>query len=327
MMKLLWITDPWSTLDHPKDTTLRLIEESLRLGVPSYWCDVKSIRWDVSQVKLDAFEVTDVQPSRDAHAFKMRPFRKNSPEAAPTDFTRLIYRTDPPVDLAFIHPVQLLDIALCDSKRSELVNPAQALLMANEKLEPTLLGPQFMPPSLASCRWEDLVRFGKKEGRTVLKPLHLAQSLGIELLNWRSKRDVVEAQVKLEKATQNFTHPVLLQRYLEGILEGEKRLWYLNGKLLAVVKKNPKRGEFKIDMDLGGFLSPTTLDRKDQYAAHAIAKRLKARKIRLAAVDLIEGLATDFNLTSPGLIAPMEPVLNENLAKPIIKSLCKKFSD
>ena len=52
-------------------------------------------------------------------------------------------------------------------------------------------------------------------------------------------------------------------------------------------------------------------------------RHLVARGIRLAAVDLIEGLVTDFNFTSPGLIPQMEGVLDENLARPIIKALLK----
>src|SRR4051812_28326143 len=51
----LWITDPWDTLDHAKDTTLRLAQEALFLGLKSHWCDVRSIRWDQDRVLLDAY--------------------------------------------------------------------------------------------------------------------------------------------------------------------------------------------------------------------------------------------------------------------------------
>ena len=34
--QLLWMTDPWETLDHPRDTSLRLVEEYLRMGVDAW---------------------------------------------------------------------------------------------------------------------------------------------------------------------------------------------------------------------------------------------------------------------------------------------------
>src|SRR5262245_9548732 len=36
---LLWITSTWSSLDHPRDTTLRLMEEALAQRWANYWCD------------------------------------------------------------------------------------------------------------------------------------------------------------------------------------------------------------------------------------------------------------------------------------------------
>ena len=34
---ILWVTDPWNTLEHAQDTTLRLAQEASNLGVSSYW--------------------------------------------------------------------------------------------------------------------------------------------------------------------------------------------------------------------------------------------------------------------------------------------------
>jgi glutathione synthase/RimK-type ligase-like ATP-grasp enzyme len=115
----------------------------------------------------------------------------------------------------------------------------------------------------------------------------------------------------------------MLQRFLAGIRNGEQRLWFLDGKLLAAACKRPKAGEFKIDMDRGGTVATTKLSAREKKAALKIGKHLRARGIRLAAVDLIEGYVTDFNFTSPGLLVQMEALLGENLAKPVIRALLK----
>jgi glutathione synthase len=155
--------------------------------------------------------------------------------------------------------------------------------------------------------------------------LHQAQSKGIELLDWQSEGGVTLARKALETATENFERPVVLQRYLAGIAKGEQRLWFVDGELLACVRKLPMPKDFRVDMDRGSRLAPTELTTPERKAATRIARHLKTHRIRLAAVDLIEGYVTDFNFTSPGLIPQMEGVLGENLARPIIKALMKKL--
>lgn len=302
----LWITDPWETLDHTKDTSLRLAEEAIAQGIPCFWCDVQSIRWQNRMVLVDACEMKT--------ATQLGP-----PVASPVNqFTSLQYRTDPPVDLAYQHPLHLLRLGL-DSE-TELVNPIEPLLVANEKLEAAFLE-DFFPPTCVSSRWKNLAEFGAQEGKVVLKPLHLAQSIGIELLDWS---DEATAKKKIEDATDGFKRPVLLQKYLAGIKNGETRLWFLDGKLLASAKKLPLENDFRVNIDRGSRLTPHRPTLTEMKASAEIGQRLRALKVRLAAVDLIEDFITDFNLTSPGLIRQMEEVTGKNLAKIIIKALAKR---
>lgn len=316
----LWITDPWTTLDHAQDTSLRFIQEAQRMEVQQYWCDVKTIHLDTHQVQFTAQEIlgnlTDLREKGDLSSLKL-----GTPETkSPKDFASIHYRTDPPVDLAYLHTLHLLHLGLRGVKTCQVVNSLEVLLSLNEKMEAAAL-PTLMPPSLVGSPWELLQAFGKKQGRTVLKPLHEAQSHGVELLDWRTTEGILDAKIKLKLITQQFQTPVILQAYLEGISEGETRLWFIDGKLLAYVKKLPIRGDFRVDIDRGSQLTQTTLSKADRKSALMISKHLKNRKIRLAAVDLIDGYITDFNFTSPGLIPLMEATLSENLAKPIVRAL------
>ncbi len=314
--QVLWITDPWETLDHRRDTTLRLMQEAQISGLTQWWCNVRSIRLDGSKVVLDAKKVIEIASERAPESFRFGPLRV----MAPHSFTSIHYRTDPPIDLAYLHPLQLLHLALEGRSATELVNPAPVLFGLNEKFEASLLG-KMMPPSIVSSQWEHLLKFGKKEGRTVLKPLHEAQSHGIHLLDWGTPAGVRQAEAKIRSISHDFSAPVLLQRYLEDILDGETRLWFLDGSLLATVKKLPLPGDFRVDIDQGSLLAPTTLTQKQSRLATKIAQHLKNREIRLAAVDLIGDWITDFNLTSPGLITLMEKTLQCNLAREIIQKL------
>jgi glutathione synthase len=320
----LWITDPWETLDHARDTTLRLAQEALSFGIENHWCDVRSIRWENGQVLLDARAIESMGDDRSETSIELSsPFT-----ASPLDFQSLQYRTDPPVDLAYQHPLQLLHLALQAepraTRRPELVNPISALLLANEKLEAGLLK-GLLPPTAVSSQWEPLERFGAAEKKTVLKPLHLAQSKGVELLDWTTPKGRAHARRLIEDATGKFERPVLLQRYLPGISKGETRLWLLDGKLLACARKLPLKNDFRVNIDQGSRLAPHSISAHERKASALIGKRLQALGVRLAAVDLIDGYATDFNVTSPGLITQMEQVLKKNLARPIVHALACRF--
>ena len=299
--RILWITDPWETLDHSNDTTLRLAHEALKLGAKSYWCDTKSLRLVGPKIAVDAGLLGE----------SGTPFLSKS---LADDFDQIHYRTDPPVDLHYLHPLHFLSFT-----RSEIVNPVSILLGANEKLEANAL-PRLMPRTLAASRWKDLRDFGRKLGKAVLKPLNQAQSKGVTLVHFNNE---TEAQDLLSAATQGFQLPVILQEYLPGITEGEKRLWFIDGSLLAYAKKLPMQGDFRVNLDQGSKVVSCELNRGEKAAAQQIGRHLRKRKIRLAAVDLIEGKITDFNFTSPGMIVQMEKISGENLAAKILKRLLK----
>ncbi len=312
----LWITDPWETLDLTHDTTLRLAQEAFEMGIQQSWCNVKSIGLHDSQVYLNASAFISLP--KDRIQLRLAPSQTRSPQ----EFSHILYRTDPPVDLDYLHPLQLLALSLRDVKKCETINPLSVLLSANEKIQAARLK-DFMPPSQVSSQWECLLKFGQKERKTVLKPLHETQSHGVELLVWKNKEDLEENQKKLRKATLNFTRPVVLQKYLEGITEGEVRLWFLDGKLLGSAKKLPLTGDFRVNIDGGSRLAAYSLNHQERLKITPISRHLRKEGIRLAAIDLIEGWITDFNFTSPGLLTQMEALLKKNLAGPIISALAK----
>jgi glutathione synthase len=317
----LFITDPWPTLDHPRDTTLRLIAEALQLGVTCAWTDTKSVRWQHDAALVDAFHVRSIGPDRAAAAIDLVPLGPRRP----SDFQQVHYRTDPPVDLAYLQPLQLIDLdlerAATDGRRSELVNPAAVLTTRCEKL--LACNPTLAPPTVAAGVWDVLAAFGEAEGRVVAKPLHQCQSKDVALLDFETTVGRERARAVLGRLTEGFTRPAMLQRYLPGVLEGETRLWLADGRLVACVRKRAAAGTYKIDMDKGGTLARHELTLAEERQVPAITRVLARHGVRLAAVDLIDGLVTDCNFTSPGLLPLMEEVLGENLAGPVIETLLR----
>jgi glutathione synthase/RimK-type ligase-like ATP-grasp enzyme len=92
-------------------------------------------------------------------------------------------------------------------------------------------------------------------------------------------------------------------------------------KLLASVRKRAAGNSYKIDMDEGGTSTPHELDDAERQQVPRVAALLRRHRFRLAAVDLIDGLVTDCNFTSPGLLPLMEKLLGVNLARPVVERL------
>jgi glutathione synthase len=228
------------------------------------------------------------------------------------------------VDLAYLQPLQLVDLDLerrreTDGPGAELVNPAAVLFGRGGKL--LACTPQLSPPTVAATGWDLLSSFGRAERRVIAKPLHQAQSKGVALLDFDGEDACARSRVALHALTDGFTRPALLQRYLPGVLGGETRLWLVDGELIACVRKRAAAGSYKIDMDKGGTLAPHTLDALERERAPLVCALLRRHGIRLAAVDLIDGLVTDCNFTSPGLLPLMEQLLETNLARVVVERL------
>lgn len=328
---ILWITDPWGTLDHAQDTTLRLLHACVQQGIRTAWADVSTLRLESGEVWIDGQESSEIVSALRTLSMGNGSIQKEVrlPKAKAFqihDFDSIQYRTDPPLDLHYFHPLQLLALAHSQKPSLELVNPLPVLFARNEKLEPAMLPPQFAPKTLVSAEPARLLRFLKAARSVVLKPLHEAQSKGIEKLLWDShttEREIKQISDKLKAITQSGNQPVLLQKYLKKIESGEIRLWFLDGELLAFARKLPLEGDFRVNLDRGSQVVTTILDRPTQAAAKALSKRLKELQIRLAAIDVIGGKVTDFNFTSPGLIVTMEKVLGRDLATPIVTALAR----
>ncbi|HET6437948.1 MAG TPA: hypothetical protein VFG59_07800 [Anaeromyxobacter sp.] len=314
-MKSLWVTDAWETLDHPRDTTLRLIQEAISAGEDARWCDAGGLRFESGQVLARCRRVLAASPGREAPAWTLDP----TSDLPLSSFDLVLYRVDPPVDRRYLEHLQLL--ACCAGRGGpELVNPAEALIRCSDKIGPFRLA-RLLPPTIVSSSWECLRAFGRAEGRTVLKPLGGAQSRGVQLLDWSTPDGLERARRAVELLSGGLQQPVLLQRFLPEIHDGEKRLWFVDGQLLAHVKKRPVQGTFLIDMDKGSSCLACDLTLAEQRLAVAVGEAFRAEGVRLAAVDTIAGQVTDWNLTSPGMLPTMERVLGRNLAGAVIRSL------
>lgn len=314
-LKLLWLTDPWETLDYTNDTTLRLVEEAQLRGHTNYWSESRSVFIKDRLTHAHAKKVTKITSPRAAKNIQMAKVE----ELNLTQVDFVLYRTDPPLGLSYWLPLQLLYLGSQTQKKfPKIINPLALLFFQNEKTMPLFLE-NLYAKTFVSSDHAKLLDFIRRQGRAIVKPLYSAQSKGVTAFNITDNDDkIIKA---IQSLTQNQTIPICAQEFLPGALQGEIRLWFVKGQLIANVLKKPKAGESIINMDQGGTLATIKLNSVQKSIAGKIGTLLKKQGILWAAVDMIDDKITDLNFTSPGLVVAMETLLKENLASKIVASL------
>lgn len=305
---LLFITDPWSTLDHEKDSSLRIMAECAKLGASVYWCSHHDVSLIKGKAVIKAQRYLEVSCSLQSAAQKELGF-----------FDQVHYRVDPPVNEKYLHPLLMLKAA--SEKKTEFVNPIAAILTSSEKLF-GIQNQKLVPATVVSANVETLAQAIEKLQDAVVKPLNGAQSKGVQVYR-AGKWSSAQIRTQLVHLTLGETLPLVVQKFMPEIEDGETRLWFVDSKLVAYAKKKPSAQSPIIDMDRGSTLETHRLTAAEKKALPALKKILEQNRVRLAAVDLIGAKLTDFNVTSPGLVVQIEKCTGIKLGSLIAKKLLK----
>ncbi len=207
-------------------------------------------------------------------------------------------RTDPPFDEAYLETTWILDRV--DPARCRVVNDPSGVRGANEKLY-ALHFPELCPPTLVTSDRALLRRFVDEHGEAVLKPPNGHAGSGILF----AKAGMRGLSSLIEVATQGGSRTEA-QRYLPEASQGDKRILLLNGDPLGAILRIHAPGEERNNLHLGGEAIPSTLDDADLRIVQTVAPRLRADGLVFVGLDVIGGMLTEINVTSPTGIQEIE---------------------
>jgi glutathione synthase len=299
----VFIIDSPKHLDPPTDTSLALMRESLKRGHRVYFCTIDQLRLEMGTLRASVRPV-DFPPG-------MELFR--SGEARDLDLGTidvLHMRKDPPVDEAYFHTTFLLDHL---PRRVLQVNPAESLRNFCEKLIP-LQFPELMPETVVTSSVAALDAFLGRHERIVIKPLGNCSGRDILSLTPRTP----ERRALLAQATADGTRILQAQRFLPEIVEGDKRVLMLDGEILGWVRRLPREGEFRSNINAGGRCVPCDLEPADRAICARIGPWLKQREILLAGIDIVGAYVLEVNITSPSCLREMNALTGQRLEERII---------
>lgn len=222
----------------------------------------------------------------------------------------IFLRKDPPVDAEFIRATQLLELG----PGPVWINHPAGLRAANEKLF-ALHFPGLIPPTVVTREIPRLRAFIEAQGGDgVVKPLDNCGGQGVV----RVRRDDPNARALLEIATQGGKVPVMAQAYLPAVREGDKRIILLGGEPIGAVLRVPAEGELRANFASGGSAALTGITAREREICARLAPRLAELGLWFVGIDVIGGLLTEVNVTSPTGLVEIDALLGESLEARVI---------
>ncbi len=215
-------------------------------------------------------------------------------EAERTDlstFDVILMRQDPPFDLAYITATHLLE--QIHPKTLVLNNPRE-VRNAPEKMF-VMQFAALMPPTLITRDLAEIKAFRAEHGDIVMKPLYGHGGGAV----FRLTRDDLNFGSLYDMFAATFREPWVIQKFLPAVAKGDKRIMLVDGVFAGAVNRVPAPDDLRSNMVRGGSPKDTELTPREREICTTIGPALKERGLILVGIDVIDGMLTEINVTSP----------------------------
>jgi glutathione synthase len=203
----------------------------------------------------------------------------------------ILMRQDPPFNLAYISATHLLDRI---HPATLVVNDPIAVRNAPEKLFVTHFA-ELMPPTLITYDLEEIKAFRREHEDIIVKPLYGNGGAGVFHI-----RPGDMNLTSLHELFQNFLNePLMIQRYLPEVRQGDKRIILIDGKAAGAVNRVPGLEETRANLHVGGRAEKAQLTKRDLEICEIIGPTLEAKGLIFVGIDVIGDYLTEINVTSP----------------------------
>jgi len=235
-------------------------------------------------------------------------------------FDIILMRQDPPFDMAYITATHLLE--LLPPEGPLVVNDPAAVRNAPEKLF-VLRFKELMPPTLLTLDPNEIRAFWREHGDIILKPLFGNGGAGVFHLRPGDEN----LNSLLEMYARVHREPVMVQRYLPEVRQGDKRIILIEGEAAGAVNRVPAEGEARANMHVGGRAEKTVLTARERDICAAIGPTLRAQRLVFVGIDVIGNYMTEINVTSPTGIQEIARLGGVDLAPKIWDAIEARLAD
>jgi glutathione synthase len=290
MKDWLVVLDPIEGLASKTDTSLAIIEQARAVGITVDTATIENLFFETHAAVI----ATD-------HSGR----QLNRPLG---DYSLILMRKEPPYDLAFHYATHLLSLS-----GTLVVNSPSSLRDFNEKLI-ALPFIEYMPPTLVSSDTELIGGFLAKHGTGVIKSLDSFQGKAVQKIDGADHGMV-------NTYTEGGKQPVMVQKFLENVYKGDKRVIMLGDRFLGATMRRPKKGyhaNFASSDALKTELSP-----QEQKIIADVGPWLLKHGIHFVGLDLIDEKLTEINITCPTGIVQISEIEGRKLSEEIVEYFIK----
>ena len=308
------VMDPISKIKPWKDSTFAMLLEARRRG------------WQVLYMTPADLYVRDGRTfarASDRHVIDNNDHWCEQGQAENLDLASLdivLMRQDPPFNNEYVYVTYLLE--RLEREGVLVVNRPQSVRDCNEKLFATEF-PQCCPPTLVASRADLLREFVVAHRDVVMKPLDGMGGSNI----FRVPADSPNISVIIEVLTRQGQTPIMAQRYIPEIKQGDKRILMINGEPIPyALARVPKEGELRGNLAAGGSGVGRELSERDRWICQQIGPALKARGLYFVGLDVIGDYLTEINVTSPTCIRELDEIYGLNIAGQLFDCLLDQLT-
>ena len=222
----------------------------------------------------------------------------------------ILIRQNPPFNLEYVSTTYILETI---KDKVKIINNPTSIRNVSEKLF-SIKYLRYMPNTIFTQNINEIKKFFKTNKKVILKPIHSYSGNDIHLLN--------KFNLKLIKKFIKRHNYIMCQKYLPRIINGDKRVFLINGKISGAISRVPKKGSFLSNISKGAKAVNTQLTKLEKKICKLIAKDLKKEQIFFAGIYFIDQkLNGDINVTSPTGLKTLYDLSKINLARTFWKEL------
>jgi len=305
-MKFLFVIDPIKNINPLKDSSAALMQASARKNIEIWTCTPQDLEARGDEVWASSIKV-EINPWISFKANECIPLAK---------FNCIWMRKDPPVNEGYLYATHLLEVA--ERKGVKVINKPSSLRAWNEKLG-ALRYSHLMAPTIVASKVKDLINFAESNEEVVIKPLGGKGGQGVIRLT----RNSPGIKAIIELITSQEELPVMMQKFIPEVQQGDKRIIIVNGDPIGSINRIPQGGDFRSNLAMGGRAEKTTLTNKEKSICSELSKHFKNEGLFFVGIDVINGMLSEINVTSPTGLREIENLSNKNVSDQVIEKLLK----
>lgn len=313
-LNFLVVMDDITAINYKKDSTLAMMWAIAERGHTLSYCNIGDLWLNLGELYVDC-QPTQVFKNADKF-YELG--AKSTVQAC--DFDVILMRKDPPFDMNFVYATYLLDKAKASGVL--VVNDPSAIRDCNEKLFATWFS-KLMSPTLVSSKQSHIRQFITEHQDVIVKPLDGMGGMGI----FRLTADSPNIGSTLELLTQMGTLPIMAQKYLPAIKDGDKRVLIVGGQVVPYcLARIPADGETRGNLAAGGRGVAMPLSDEERAVAQQVAQTLVEKGLYFVGLDLIGAKITEINVTSPTCVREIDDAYGTQIAVDFIKFIENKLT-